>query len=118
MVQRALMLSRAGLCGIDTKKASLAEVHALVTMDRPEKSSHLDLSESMLHSASTLHLHGMPFDYDALRYVKPHDACLVCNIALVDPLLHEPLHKRLFSWQSHMGRCGGDGRRTQAHEVV
>ncbi len=34
------------------------------------------------------------------------------------PLRHEPLHKRLFSRQSHMGRCGGDGRRNHAHEVV
>ncbi len=25
---------------------------------------------------------------------------------------------KLFAWQSHMGRCGGDGRRLQTHEVV
>ena len=24
----------------------------------------------------------------------------------------------LFAWQCHLGRCGGDGRRLQAHEVV
>jgi len=118
MIQRALMLSRAGQCGIDTANVSLAVVQAVATMDRPEKFSHLDLSESLLYSASTLHLHGLPFDYDALRSVKPPDACPVCSTALTDPLRQEPLHKRLFLWQSHMGRCGGDGRRTQAHEVV
>ena len=25
---------------------------------------------------------------------------------------------RIFVWQSHLGRCGGDGRRHQAHEAV
>jgi hypothetical protein len=25
---------------------------------------------------------------------------------------------KLFAWQCHLGRCGGDGRRLQAHEVV
>ena len=118
MVQRALMLSRAGQCGIDTTKATLAEVHAVATMDRPEKYSHLDLSESLLYSASTLHLHGLLFDYDALRCVEPPDSCPVFSTALTDPLQHKSLHKRLYSWQSHMGRCGGGGRRTEAHEVV
>ena len=80
------MLSRAGQCGIDTAKVSLAEVQAIATMDIPEKFSHMDLSESLLYSASTLHLHGMPFDYDALRSVKPHDACPVYITALTDPL--------------------------------
>ena len=27
------------------------------------------------------------------------------------------MHVRVFSWQSHVGRCGGDGRCLQAHEV-
>ena len=118
MIQRALMISRSGHYGIDTTKATLAEVHAFATMDRPEKYAHIDLSESTLYSASTLHLHRLPFDYDALRSVKLLDASLVCNFALTNPLRQEPLHMRIFSRQSHMGRCGGDGRRTQAHEVV
>jgi hypothetical protein len=25
--------------------------------------------------------------------------------------------ERIFAWQCHLGRCGGDGRRLQAHEV-
>ena len=25
---------------------------------------------------------------------------------------------KLFAWQCHLGRCGGDGSRLQAHEVV
>jgi hypothetical protein len=42
----------------------------------------------------------------------------VSNTALVDPLRPTTLHTRPFSWQSHMGRCGGDGKCIQSHEVV
>ncbi len=28
------------------------------------------------------------------------------------------MHARLFTWQSHLERCGGDGRCLKAHEVV
>ncbi len=109
VTQKALMLSRSGQCGLDTAKAALPEIKAMATMDRPEKFTHLDLSEALLYSASTLHLHGLPFDYDALRLVVPPDICPICNTALTDPLRPVPLHDRLFSWQTHMGRCGGDG---------
>ena len=86
-------------------------------MDRPERYSHLDLSESTLYSTSTLLLHGLPFDYGALRSVVPPYMCPICNTALTYPLRVDPLHERLFSWQTHMDKSGGDGRRTQVHEV-
>ena len=105
MIRRALMLSRSGQCGIDTSKATLAEVQLVATKDRPEKYAHMDLSESTLNFASILHLHGLPFDCDPLRSVKPLDACPVYNTALAISLQPEPLHRRLYSWQSHM-----DGR--------
>ena len=118
MAQRALMLSRAGQCGLDHTNVSLDVVETMATMDRPERYAHLDISESMLYSASTLHLYGLPFDYDALRSVDHQDACPVCHTALTDPLRPENLRARLFSWQTHMGRCGGDERCNQAHEMV
>ena len=60
VTQRALMLSRSGQCGLDTAKAFLAEVEAVTTMDRSEKyAHHMDISDSTLYSASTLHLHGL-----------------------------------------------------------
>jgi hypothetical protein len=62
VTQRALMLSRSRQCYLDTARASLAEVEAVATMDRPEKYAHLDISESIMYSASTLHLHGLPYD--------------------------------------------------------
>ena len=97
MKQLAFMLSGAGQCGIETAKTSLAEVHAVATMDRPQKYDLLDINEATLYCASTLHLHGLPFDYDAIRAVDPPDACLVCNTALADPLRPDPLHVRMFS---------------------
>ena len=118
MAQNSLMLSSAGQCGLDTANASLDVVEEVATMDRPEKYTHLDMSESALYSASTLHLHGLFFDYAALQSVDPPDACPIFHIALTDLLRPENLRARLFSWQTHMGRCGGDGRCNQAHEVV
>jgi hypothetical protein len=118
VTQRALMLSRSGQCGVDTSKAALPVIQAVATMDRPEIYSHLDISDSILYSASTLHLQGLPFDYDALKSVRPPDECPTCSAPLTDPARMIPLHERLFSWQTHMARCGGDGRRSHAHEVV
>jgi hypothetical protein len=119
LIQRALMLSRFGQCGIDTTKTYLAEVQADVAMERPEKYSHLDISEATGYSASTLLLHSLPYDYDALRRsTMPPKACPSCNTELINPMRHESLLKRLFSWLTHMGRCGGDGRCAKAHAVV
>ena len=118
MAQRALMLSRVGQCELDTANVSLDVVETVATMDRPEKYTHLDINESTLYSASTLHLHGLPFDYDTLQSVDPPYACPICHTALTDPLRPEDLRARLFSRQTHMGRCGGDGRCNQAHEVL
>ena len=59
-MQRALMLSRAGQCGIDTTKAGLPEVHDVATMDKHVNYEHADLSESSLYNASILNLHGLP----------------------------------------------------------
>ena len=32
--------------------------------------------------------------------------------------MHEPLHMRMHTWQSHIGRCHGDERCLQDHKVV
>jgi hypothetical protein len=69
IMQRALMLSRAGQCGLDTAKAFLPDVIDVATMDRPTGYEHLDLCESTLYSASTLNLHGLPYDFASLAPV-------------------------------------------------
>ena len=112
-----MMLSRAGQCGIDTAKKDASDVIDIATMDRPDRYSHMDLSESTLYSASVLNLQGLPHGFAALQSMVPSFSCPTCNVMLVDPLHPEPLHKQLFIWQSHLGRCGGDGRCLQAHEI-
>jgi hypothetical protein len=42
-MQRALMLSRAGQCGLDTAKGGLPEVVAVATTDRLSGYEHMDL---------------------------------------------------------------------------
>ena len=102
---------------MDTPRASQPEVKVVAMMDRQESMRHFDLSESILYSGSTLHLHGMSFDYASFECMEPIAACPNCRGALSDPLCHDPLHKRIFTWQAHMGRCGGDGKCLQAHVV-
>ncbi len=64
-MQRALMLSRDMQCGLDTTKAGLPDFQAVATMDRPANYEHTDLCESSLYNASTLNLHGLPYDYSS-----------------------------------------------------
>jgi hypothetical protein len=45
---------------MDTAKTSSAEVETEATIYRPEKVAHLDIIDSNLYSASTLHLYGCP----------------------------------------------------------
>ena len=57
IMQRALMLSRAKQCGLDTAKAGLPEVVVVATTNRPSGYEDMYLSESTMYSASTLNLH-------------------------------------------------------------
>ena len=112
------MLSRAGECGIGTVKTTYHDVEAVASTDRSANYSHMNLGESILYSVATLQLHGLPYDYDSSASLDPPTSCPVCNDALRDPLRQDTLHTRVFTWQSHMGRCGGDGKCTQSHEVA
>jgi hypothetical protein len=117
-MQRALMLYRAGQCGIDTAKTIDKDVEAAASMDRPANYSHIDLGESILYYVATLQLHRLPYDYNSSASMDPPTIYPVCNATLCDPLHPNHLHTRVFTWQLHMGRCGGDGKCTQAHDVV
>jgi hypothetical protein len=65
-MQRALMMSMAGQCGLDTAKASFPEVATVATMDRLSGYDHMDLIESPNKLAATLNLHGLPYDFASL----------------------------------------------------
>ena len=91
------MFSRAGQCGLDTAKVSTSEVEAVATMDRPPNYAHLDMCKGTLYNASSLNLHGLPYDY-AFFHTEDFPAfCPTYNAALTDPLRPEPKHIRMFT---------------------
>ena len=80
VMQRALMLSRAGQCGIaTTAKLGLPEVQAIATMDRAANYEHVDVCESSLYNASILKLHGLPYDYSSFQSGALPTSCSTCN---------------------------------------
>jgi hypothetical protein len=107
-MQRALKLSRAGQCGLDTTKANTSEVPAVAMMDRPANYEHMDLCKGTLYNASTLNLQGLPYDYASFLPEDLPTCCPTCSAALMDPPRPELLHLRMFFWQSHLGRCDGN----------
>jgi len=54
------MLSRVGQCGPDSAKTYISAVDAVASMDRHANYSHVDLGESIMYSAATLQLYGLP----------------------------------------------------------
>jgi hypothetical protein len=117
-VRKALMRAAAGQCGRDSAHCSLATVEAVARMDCPASLSHSELSEGVLFCAATLHRFGLPYDYANLENCILPESCACCSAPLWDPGQHPSRADRIFVWQAHLGRCGGDGRRIHAHEVV
>ena len=112
------MRATAGQCGTDTAHCSSATVQAVARMDCPASLSHDQLSEGSLFCAASLHCFGLPVAFAKLdTWVLP-ETCPCCTAPLWEPGLHASRADRIFAWQCHMGRCGGNGRRTHAHEVV
>ena len=118
VMHRALTMSRWGKCGSDTALTSRSEVEAMAMMDRQDSMAHLDLSESAMYTASTLHLHWMLFDYASFESMDPSNTCPLCKAAFSDPLCPEPLNKHLFTWHAQMGGCEGHDKCLQAHEIA
>jgi hypothetical protein len=74
--------------------------------------------EATLLCAATLHRFGLPVDYARLKHEILPESCACCNAPLWNPNIPGSTMDKLFAWQFHLGRCGGDGRRLQAHEMV
>jgi hypothetical protein len=84
----------------------------------PASLSLEETSEASLFCAATLHRYGLPQDFARMEdYIIP-ETCPCCHAPICDPDLSLSRSDRIFVWQCHMGRCGGDGRRIQAHESV
>ena len=46
------------------------------------------------------------------------EMCACCKTPLRDPAIPGSIMDKIFAWQFHLGRCGGDGRRLQADDLV
>ncbi len=114
-----MLRATAGQCGLDSASCTTATVKEVVGMDRPGCGNNEEHSgEASLLCAATLHRYGLPVDYARLQGVTLPESCACCKAPLWDPTAKGSRMDRIFVWQCHLGICGGDGRRLQAHEVV
>ena len=74
--------------------------------------------EATLFCDATLHRYGLLVDYARMETEILPETCACCQAPLWDPALPGTRMDKLFSWQCHLGRCGRDGRRLHAREVV
>ncbi len=87
-------------------------------MDCPSSLSLEGTSEASLFCAATLHRYGPPHDFARMEdHILP-ETWHCCQTPLLDQDLALSRTDRIFVWQCHLGRCGGDGRRIHAHETV
>ncbi len=87
-------------------------------MDCPASLSHDKLSEGALFCAISLHRFGLLVEFAKLEAFVLPETCPCCTAPLLELRLQVTRADHIFAWQCHMGRCGGDGRRIRAHEVV
>jgi hypothetical protein len=87
-------------------------------MDCPGPLAHDDSSEATLFCEATLHRFGFPYDYPRLSRCNLAEICPCCSVPIWNQSLSFTVADRIFAGQCHSGRCGGDGRRLQAHEVM
>ena len=116
-LQQTLMRASAGQSGLDSAYCSTSTVREVALMDCPGSMAHADISEGTLFSASMLHCFGLPYDFAKLDDFTLPESCPCCSAQLWDPSRHTTRPERIFTWQCHTGRCGGDGRRLHAYEL-
>jgi hypothetical protein len=117
-IRRTMLRASVGQCGRDSDHFSLQTVRAVATMDCPAALGYAEKRDTSLYCAATLHRFGLHLDYAKLDNFTHPGTCSCCNAPLWDPGVQATRADRIFVWQSHLGRCGGDDRRHQAHEAV
>jgi len=117
-VRKILLRATAGQCGRDSAHCSDATVKAVATMECPASLSLDGTSDASLFCAATLHRYGLPHDFARMEDFIIPETCACCHAPIGDPNSALTRSDRIFIWQCHMGRCGGDGRRIHAHESV
>jgi len=116
-VKQALMRASARQCGTDSSRCFGDTVKEVSRMDCPGSMVHAEMSEGVLFSTDMLHRFGLPYNYAKLEDFVLPESCPCCSAPLWDHWLHPSRLDRIFTWQCHAGRCGGGGRRLQAHEA-
>ena len=92
-------------------------VKDVVKLDRPGGTEG-GSREAAIFCAVTLHRYGLPVEYARMKSETLRETCACCKAPLWDPAILGTRMEKLVAWQSHLGRCGWDGRRLQAQEVV
>ncbi len=111
------MRATADQCGLDSAHCHSSTVMEVLSLDRPGGGDGRS-REASLFCVSTLHRYGLPVDYARLKNETLPETCNCCYAPLWDKDIHGSIMDKLFAWQCHLGRCGGDGRRLHAHEVA
>ena len=70
--------------------------------------SHLRIN---IIRCATLHRFGLPVDFARLKAETLPETCACCKAPLWDSAIPGSRMDKIFAWQCHLGRCGGDGRR-------
>ena len=118
-VKQARMHATVGQWGIYNAHCFYSRAEEVARIDRPDTLAHDDFSEATIICASTLlYRFGLPYNYSRLEVVSLPPSCL-CRAAPLWDLHASATHVDcIFVWQCHSWRCGGDGRRLQAHEII
>jgi hypothetical protein len=74
-----------------------------------------NMSEGIVYNAAMLYKYGLPID-NAKQEDMRHVRVVVLHYGMT--LEGIDTAERMCTWQCHMGRCGGDGRRLQARGVM
>ena len=110
-VRQIRMRATVGQCGRDSTHCSTSTIKAFATMNCPPSLSLEGTSNASLFCAATIHRYGLPHDFARMEdHILP-ETCHCCQSPLWDPDLLLSITDRIFVWQCHLGRCGGDGRR-------
>jgi hypothetical protein len=110
-VKQVLMRASAGQRGMDTAHCSTSTAKDVARMDCPGSMAHAEKSEGVLFTSSMLHRFGLPYDYAKMEDFILPESYPCCSASLRDPGQHPSIPDRIFTWQCHARRCGGDGRR-------
>jgi hypothetical protein len=116
-VKMALMRATTSQCGLDSTMCHADAIAEVTKLDRPGFEKHGDSSDATLFCAATLHRFGLPFEYAELNPKTLPEMCASCKAPLGDPSIGGSRLYKIFAWQCHLGRCGGDGRRLWANEA-